>query len=76
MTILVIGCKKDDEFFNEGQIWTEKHIRYQCTSDGTLKVLGELYLIALKLYLWHVFIYSARKKKNSKEPLKRRNLNK
>uniref|UniRef100_A0A9J2PW63 Abnormal cell migration protein 18-like fibronectin type I domain-containing protein n=1 Tax=Ascaris lumbricoides TaxID=6252 RepID=A0A9J2PW63_ASCLU len=39
-SVNLIGCKKDDEFFNEGQIWTEKHIRYQCTSDGTLKVLG------------------------------------
>ncbi|VDM42414.1 unnamed protein product [Toxocara canis] len=39
-TVNLVGCKKDDEFFNEGQVWTEKHIRYQCTSDGTLRVLG------------------------------------
>ncbi|MCP9259334.1 hypothetical protein DINM_002287 [Dirofilaria immitis] len=36
----VIGCKKDNEFFNEGQIWTSEHIRYQCTSHGIVRVLG------------------------------------
>lgn len=39
--VTVIGCKKDNEFFNEGQIWTSEHIRYQCTSYGIVRVLGE-----------------------------------
>lgn len=26
--------------FGRGQIWTDSHIRYQCTSEGTTKVLG------------------------------------
>ncbi|TKR75923.1 hypothetical protein L596_017144 [Steinernema carpocapsae] len=36
----LIGCRKGNEIFNEGQIWTDKHIRYQCLGDGALKVLG------------------------------------
>uniref|UniRef100_A0A1I7Z5E1 Abnormal cell migration protein 18-like fibronectin type I domain-containing protein n=1 Tax=Steinernema glaseri TaxID=37863 RepID=A0A1I7Z5E1_9BILA len=36
----LIGCRKEDEIFNEGQIWTDKHIRYQCLGEGALKVLG------------------------------------
>ncbi|VDO25133.1 unnamed protein product [Onchocerca flexuosa] len=39
-TANLIGCKKDNEFFNEGQIWTTEHIRYQCTSYGIVRVLG------------------------------------
>ncbi|VDK62099.1 unnamed protein product [Onchocerca ochengi] len=39
-TANLIGCKKDNEFFNEGQIWTSEHIRYQCTSYGIVRVLG------------------------------------
>uniref|UniRef100_A0A915PH74 Hsp70-interacting protein N-terminal domain-containing protein n=1 Tax=Setaria digitata TaxID=48799 RepID=A0A915PH74_9BILA len=38
--LAVVGCKKDNEFFNEGQIWTSEHIRYQCTSYGIVRVLG------------------------------------
>ncbi|VDN53882.1 unnamed protein product [Dracunculus medinensis] len=40
LTSNVVGCKKGSNYFNEGQIWTEKHVRYQCVSDGVLKVLG------------------------------------
>uniref|UniRef100_A0A7E4VA34 Beta_helix domain-containing protein n=1 Tax=Panagrellus redivivus TaxID=6233 RepID=A0A7E4VA34_PANRE len=35
-----LGCKKGDEIYGEGQIWTEKHIRYQCTESGLVNVLG------------------------------------
>ncbi|VDN41554.1 unnamed protein product [Gongylonema pulchrum] len=38
--IAVVGCKKDNEFYNEGQIWTTEHIRYQCTVEGIIRVLG------------------------------------
>ncbi|VDN04946.1 unnamed protein product [Thelazia callipaeda] len=34
------GCKQDNKFFNENQIWKSGHIRYQCTSDGIVRVLG------------------------------------
>lgn len=37
---LVIGCHRGDEAFIEGQIWTDKHIRYQCTDSGNPRVLG------------------------------------
>lgn len=37
---LVIGCRKEDQVYNEGEVWTEKHIRYQCTDTGNPKVLG------------------------------------
>uniref|UniRef100_A0AC34PWF3 Uncharacterized protein n=1 Tax=Panagrolaimus sp. JU765 TaxID=591449 RepID=A0AC34PWF3_9BILA len=39
-TVNALGCKKDDEIYNEGQIWTEKHIRYQCSETGVIRVLG------------------------------------
>ncbi|MFH4979577.1 hypothetical protein AB6A40_006286 [Gnathostoma spinigerum] len=41
-TINLDGCRKGNQFFNEGQIWTDRHIRYQCSNDGTLKVQGEV----------------------------------
>uniref|UniRef100_A0A914C4U4 Abnormal cell migration protein 18-like fibronectin type I domain-containing protein n=1 Tax=Acrobeloides nanus TaxID=290746 RepID=A0A914C4U4_9BILA len=39
-TVNVLGCRRDQEVYSEGQIWTDKHIRYQCTETGTTKVLG------------------------------------
>ncbi|KAE9554793.1 hypothetical protein FO519_001990 [Halicephalobus sp. NKZ332] len=39
-TVHALGCKKGDEIYNEGQVWTEKHIRYQCSETGVTRVLG------------------------------------
>ncbi|KAI6188871.1 hypothetical protein M3Y98_00401000 [Aphelenchoides besseyi] len=39
-TVNMLGCHKEDNVFTEGQIWTDKHIRYQCTESGNPKVLG------------------------------------
>ncbi|KAF8359469.1 hypothetical protein PRIPAC_94464 [Pristionchus pacificus] len=39
-TVKVVGCVKDDRVFNVGQVFTDKHIRYQCQLDGTLNVMG------------------------------------
>ncbi|CAD5221979.1 unnamed protein product [Bursaphelenchus xylophilus] len=39
-TINLLGCRKGDEVYSEGQIWTEKHVRYQCGDQGQTKVIG------------------------------------
>ncbi|KJH50864.1 hypothetical protein DICVIV_03014 [Dictyocaulus viviparus] len=38
--IKAIGCMRRDEHYSIGQIFTDKHVRYQCKNDGTLDVLG------------------------------------
>lgn len=45
--ILVLGCRKDNNVFGRGQVWTDAHIRYQCTNEGTTKVLGEKFKISI-----------------------------
>uniref|UniRef100_A0A915P117 Abnormal cell migration protein 18-like fibronectin type I domain-containing protein n=1 Tax=Meloidogyne floridensis TaxID=298350 RepID=A0A915P117_9BILA len=39
---IVIGCfnSNGSAEYKPGQIWTEKHIRYQCSREGMTKVLG------------------------------------
>uniref|UniRef100_A0A914YI72 Abnormal cell migration protein 18-like fibronectin type I domain-containing protein n=1 Tax=Panagrolaimus superbus TaxID=310955 RepID=A0A914YI72_9BILA len=39
-TINALGCRKGEEIYSEGQIWTDKHIRYQCVESGVTRVLG------------------------------------
>uniref|UniRef100_A0AC35EZF8 Uncharacterized protein n=1 Tax=Panagrolaimus sp. PS1159 TaxID=55785 RepID=A0AC35EZF8_9BILA len=39
-TVNALGCKKGEEIYSEGQIWTDKHIRYQCVESGVTRVLG------------------------------------
>uniref|UniRef100_A0A915D277 Abnormal cell migration protein 18-like fibronectin type I domain-containing protein n=1 Tax=Ditylenchus dipsaci TaxID=166011 RepID=A0A915D277_9BILA len=36
-TINLLGCRKGNEMYGEGQIWTDKHIRYQCSNQGTTR---------------------------------------
>jgi len=39
----VIGCRNGSEEFRPGQIWTDQHIRYQCSPEGETKVLGAVF---------------------------------
>jgi len=41
--LIVIGCfnSNGSAEYKPGQIWTEKHIRYQCSREGMTRVLGE-----------------------------------
>ncbi|KAI6171406.1 hypothetical protein M3Y97_01041000 [Aphelenchoides bicaudatus] len=39
-TVNLLGCRKEDKMYSEGEIWTEKHIRYQCADTGNPVVLG------------------------------------
>ncbi|CAJ0943042.1 unnamed protein product, partial [Mesorhabditis belari] len=39
-TVKVIGCVREDEVYNINQVFTDRHVRYQCMQDGTLQVLG------------------------------------
>ncbi|KAH7731661.1 Protein Y37D8A.3 [Aphelenchoides avenae] len=38
-TVHLVGCRKGEDVYHEGQIWTDKHIRYQCL-NGAAAVLG------------------------------------
>ena len=40
VSLAALGCKKGDQIYSEGQVWTEKHIRYQCSETSVIKVLG------------------------------------
>ncbi|KAK5977160.1 hypothetical protein GCK32_004624, partial [Trichostrongylus colubriformis] len=36
----VIGCVRDGQQYNIAQVFTDRHVRYQCKNDGSLDVLG------------------------------------
>uniref|UniRef100_A0A158PAC8 Beta_helix domain-containing protein n=1 Tax=Angiostrongylus cantonensis TaxID=6313 RepID=A0A158PAC8_ANGCA len=38
--VKVIGCVWEGEHYSIGQVFTDKHVRYQCKNDGSLDVLG------------------------------------
>ncbi|VDM57290.1 unnamed protein product [Angiostrongylus costaricensis] len=38
--VKVIGCVWEGEHYSIGQVFTDKHVRYQCNNDGSLDVLG------------------------------------
>ncbi|KAK6035382.1 hypothetical protein COOONC_27113, partial [Cooperia oncophora] len=38
--IEVIGCVRDGQQYNIAQVFTDRHVRYQCKNDGSLDVLG------------------------------------
>uniref|UniRef100_A0AC35TRL6 EH domain-containing protein n=1 Tax=Rhabditophanes sp. KR3021 TaxID=114890 RepID=A0AC35TRL6_9BILA len=39
-TSVMVGCERDGEIYKEGDIFSDKHIRFMCNSDGSSKVLG------------------------------------
>lgn len=38
--INMLGCQRGKQMYREGQVWTDKHIKYQCMEDSTAKALG------------------------------------
>ncbi|ETN84543.1 hypothetical protein NECAME_17113 [Necator americanus] len=38
--VKVIGCVREGQHYNIAQVFTDKHVRYQCKNDGSLDVLG------------------------------------
>ncbi|PIO57194.1 hypothetical protein TELCIR_21402, partial [Teladorsagia circumcincta] len=37
--VKVIGCVRDGQQYNIAQVFTDRHVRYQCKNDGSLDVL-------------------------------------